>query len=130
MDTRFTISSIPFDMLHSIEEAIFNGLSSGTLLGYPILNAKVTIHRGAWSPRRSSSTVFEMMTANLMKELIQKAEPVILEPVMDIEISTPTQDLNFVMNDLISNRRGRVMEIRDEHGKFKGETRRDRKSVV
>ena len=98
--------------------AVQNALASGALLGAPMMYTKVTLVDGKYSESRSNDIVFQMCTATLMKDIIQGAGPVILEPVMDMEISTPTSELKHVMNDVISGRRGRVNEIEDEKNVF------------
>ena len=104
-----------------MENAIENGLSAGTLLGYPVINVKVPVLDGNWSEKRSTTSVFEMAGATLLRDLIKDSAPTLLEPLMDIEISTPGEQAPLIMNDIISARRGRIIEIKDEIGRFGGE---------
>ena len=63
-----------------------------------------------------------MCSVNLMKDLLKKAVSVLLEPMMDVEISTPNELINIFLNDVVSNRRGKIGEIKGETSKFQKET--------
>ena len=98
-------------------------------MGYPIINTQVTIVDGKYSEKRSSSVIFEMCAAQLLKDLIKKSNPVLLEPVMDIDISTPTQQASSIMNDIVGVKRGRILDIKEEIGKF-GESESQKKLII
>jgi len=108
-------------MFYAIETAVWNALESGVLLGAPVLNTKITLTGGSFSENRSTDTIFQMCSASLIKELFQGATPVLLEPVMDLEVSAPSTEVKHVMNDIISTRRGKVIEMKEEKSNFGGQ---------
>ena len=114
----YDLGCAPFEIFYSIETAINNALENGSLMGAPVLHTKVTITGGSFSDLRSTDTIFEMCTAQLMRELFKGASPVLLEPVMDLEVSTPTTEVKAVLNDILSQRRGKVNEIKEEPSQF------------
>lgn len=112
------MTSIQFGLLHAIEKTITDGMNSGALLGFPMLKTKVIILDGKYSESRTNETAVQMLTAQLLKELIKEAEPTLLEPVAEMDISTPSELSSLLMNDIISNKRGRIVEMREEEGRF------------
>jgi elongation factor G len=70
---------------------------------------------------RSTIAALEMCSANLMKDILKNANSVLLEPMMDLEISTPNEFINIFLNDIVSGRRGKIGEIKSETSKFQKE---------
>lgn len=82
-------------------------MAKGLLAGYPIINVKVTCYDGSYHEVDSSEVAFKIAAYNAFKEAFKKAKPEILEPVMDVEVTTPEDYVGDVMGDL-SSRRGRI----------------------
>ena len=120
-DSIYSVASIPFEILWNVEKTIENSFLRGALLGSPMMNVKVKIIDMRYSIRRSNPMIFQMATVDLMKELCTMAEPQILEPVMDFEISSPNPMVQTILNDIINARRGRVGDIVKEGNRFNKE---------
>ncbi|EAS05318.2 elongation factor Tu GTP-binding domain protein (macronuclear) [Tetrahymena thermophila SB210] len=114
----YSLSGIDFDLFYALEQTIYNGLQSGSILGYPLINCRVTILGGKFSLKRTTEVVVQMCTGELMQELIENSSPQLLEPVMDVEISTPTEFSREIINDISSNKRGRIGEMVEEKSRF------------
>ncbi|KAL4428899.1 hypothetical protein ABPG74_001386 [Tetrahymena malaccensis] len=114
----YSLSGIDFDLFYALEQTIYNGLQSGSILGYPLINCRVTILGGKFSLKRTTEIVVQMCTGELMQELVENSSPQLLEPVMDVEISTPTEFSREIINDISSNKRGRIGEMIDEKSRF------------
>eukprot|EP01017_Pseudomicrothorax_dubius_P028950 TRINITY_DN3485_c0_g2_i3.p1 TRINITY_DN3485_c0_g2~~TRINITY_DN3485_c0_g2_i3.p1 ORF type:complete len:627 (+),score=218.06 TRINITY_DN3485_c0_g2_i3:30-1910(+) len=119
-DTLLDLASAPFELLQAIERAIALALGRGSLLGYPMFRVKVTICGGKYSLARSKPMIFEMAANKLMKELIDSASPILLEPMMEVEVITPTDNVKDIVQDIVSNRRGRIDELNSYSTKFGG----------
>lgn len=98
-------------------------------MGSPMRNVKVTITGGKYSPHRSRAMVFENCAALLLKELIEKADPILLEPVMNAEIITPSEHLKDIVTDVVNKRRGHITELQDLGVKFGGSSESPRSLV-
>ncbi len=116
-DTFYSIKSLPFEILWTIEKTIEDSFSRGILLGYPLMNVRIKLTDAKYSIRRSNPMIFQMATVNLIKELMNEADAQLLEPVMDIEISSPNPMVQTLLNDIIS-RRGKVGDILQEGSRF------------
>jgi len=113
-DKRFALKSAPFELIYGIELAVQNALLKGQLIGAPILHTKISIVGGSYSEERSNHLTFEMCTANLMEDLLKRAKKVLLEPVMELDVSIPVKMVDHVVNDIMANRRGIITEIKQE----------------
>ncbi|KAL4460614.1 hypothetical protein ABPG72_002901 [Tetrahymena utriculariae] len=114
----YSLSCIDFDLFYALEQTIYNGLQSGSILGYPLINCRVIILGGKFSLKRTTEIVVQMCTGELMQELVENSSPQLLEPVMDVEISTPTEFSREIINDISSNKRGRIGEMIEEKSRF------------
>lgn len=128
-DILYSIESIPFEILWSVEQTIENALSRGVLLGSPMQNVKVKLIDMNYSLKRSNPMIFQMATVQLLKEMFSEAEPQIMEPVMDMEISAPSSFVQELLNDVINMRRGKVLEIIEEGGRF-DKSNADQRSLI
>lgn len=117
-DTIYSAESVPFDILWSVEDALSNSFYRGILLGSPMMNVKIVVCDLKYSIRRSNPMVFQMATVELIKEMYVESQAQLLEPVMDVEISTPNPVIPPLLNDIINVRRGKVGEIVQEGGRF------------
>lgn len=99
-----------------------DGLNSGGLIGFNMMKAKVTVLDGKWSLIRTNETTMRMLAAQMVRSMVKEGEPVLLEPVAEMNISTPSDLSSLLMNDIITNKRGRIIEIRPEEGRFGEDT--------
>ncbi len=102
-----TGGNIPKEFIPAIEKGVVEALEGGILAGYAINNVTVTVFDGAYHDVDSSEMAFKICASICVKEALQKAKPVLLEPVMRIEVTVPEQYMGPVNGDLIS-RRGRL----------------------
>jgi len=99
--------SIPKEFINPIEAGIKESLESGVLAGYPVVDIKVTVVDGSYHEVDSSEMAFKMAASMTFKAACRKAQPVIKEPIMAIEVTTPDQFLGSVVGDL-NSRRGMI----------------------
>ncbi len=96
--------AIPKGFTPSVEAGAKSALQSGGLAGYPVIDVKVTLYDGSFHEVDSSDVAFKMAAFMAMRDGIDKAKPVILEPIMEVEITTPNQFLGDIIGDLNSRR--------------------------
>jgi elongation factor G len=99
--------AIPREFIPAVEKGVAEAMEHGVLAGYPISNVKVTLFDGAYHEVDSSEMAFKICGSICFKEAARKAKPVLLEPVMRIEVVVPDEYMGAVNGDLIS-RRGRL----------------------
>ena len=99
--------SVPREYIPSVEKGIREALDSGVLAGYPIIDVKATLIDGSYHDVDSSEIAFKIAGSMALKRGAQKAGPVLLEPIMNVEVVTPDEYLGEVMGDL-SSRRGKI----------------------
>jgi len=99
--------SIPKEFIPAVQKGVAEAMEHGVLAGYPISNVKVTVFDGAYHDVDSSEMAFKICGSICFKEAARKAKPVLLEPVMRIEVVVPDEYMGPVNGDLIS-RRGRL----------------------
>ncbi|MGA2671028.1 MAG: elongation factor G [Dehalococcoidia bacterium] len=107
--------AIPKGFTPSIEAGVKSALQGGGLAGYPVIDVKATLYDGSFHEVDSSDTAFRMAAFIAMRDGIDKAKPVILEPIMEVEITTPNEFLGDIIGDL-NSRRAHIegIEGRDE----------------
>jgi len=96
--------AIPKEFIPSVETGVKAVLQSGGLAGYPIIDVNVTLYDGSFHEVDSSDVAFRMAAFMAMRDGIDKAKPIILEPIMEVEIITPNQFLGDILGDLNSRR--------------------------
>ena len=106
---------VPREYIPAVEKGIFEAVTSGVLAGYPVVDVKVTLHFGSYHDVDSNEMAFKMAAIFGFKEGCRKAGPVILEPMMAVEVETPEDYAGNVMGDL-SSRRGMVQGMEDMVG--------------
>jgi elongation factor G len=107
--------SIPREYISSIEAGIRETMEKGVVLGYPMVDMKVELIDGSYHEVDSSELAFKLAASMGLKDAVRKANPVILEPIMKVDISIPNDFLGIVIGD-ISSRRGRIAELGDKNG--------------
>jgi elongation factor G len=106
---------VPREYIPAVDKGIQEALNSGVLAGYPVVDVKVTLHFGSYHDVDSSEQAFKIAASMGFKEGCRKANPVILEPMMSVEVETPEDYAGNVMGDL-SSRRGMVQGMDDMPG--------------
>jgi len=99
--------SIPKEYINPVAEGIEEAMKNGVLAGYPVEDIKVKLYDGSYHDVDSSEMAFKIAGSMAFKEGAKKASPVILEPIMEVEVVTPEEYMGDVMGDL-SSRRGRI----------------------
>ena len=105
--------AIPKEYIPSVDAGIQGAMQSGVLAGYPVVDVKVTLYDGSYHEVDSSEMAFKIAGSMAFKEACQKADPVLLEPIMHVVVNVPDQYMGDVIGDL-NGRRGQVngMEAR------------------
>jgi elongation factor G len=106
---------VPREYIPAVEKGVIEALGQGVLAGYPVVDVKVTLHFGSYHDVDSNEMAFKMAAIFGFKEGCRKANPVILEPMMAVEVETPEDYAGNVMGDL-SSRRGMVQGMDDMVG--------------
>ncbi len=101
---------IPKEYINPVSEGIHEAMQSGVLAGYQVVDIKVKLFDGSYHDVDSSEMAFKIAGSIGFKEGARKADPVLLEPIMDVEVVTPEEYLGDVMGDL-NSRRGRIEGI-------------------
>jgi elongation factor G len=106
---------VPREYIPAVQKGVEEAMQTGVLAGYPVVDVKVTLHFGSYHEVDSSEQAFKMAAIFGFKEGCKKANPVILEPMMAVEVETPEEYAGNVMGDL-SSRRGMVQGMDDLPG--------------
>ena len=106
---------VPKEFVGPTDQGVREALESGVIAGYPVLDVKVTLFDGSYHEVDSSEMAFKTAGSMAVKEALQKAQPVLLEPMMKVEVVTPDEYLGDVMGDL-NGRRGRIEGMELEKG--------------
>ncbi|WP_321950392.1 elongation factor G [Burkholderia cenocepacia] len=106
---------IPREFIPAVDKGITETLKSGVLAGYPVVDVKVHLTFGSYHDVDSNENAFRMAGSMAFKEAMRKAKPVLLEPMMAVEVETPEEFMGNVMGDL-SSRRGIVQGMEDIAG--------------
>ncbi len=101
---------IPKEYIPAIDKGIQDALKSGVVAGFPVVDVKVTLTFGSYHEVDSSEQAFYIAGSMAIKDAMQKSGPVLLEPIMDVEVVTPDDYVGEVMGDL-NSRRGRVQSM-------------------
>jgi len=113
-EDKTTGGVIPKEFIPAVEKGVRQALDTGALAGYPVIDVKVTLVDGQYHPVDSSTFAFEMAGALAMQEALRQGAPVLLEPIMRVEIATPEEFFGDILGD-ITARRGHVVQV-DQQG--------------
>ncbi|MFQ5878577.1 MAG: elongation factor G [Dehalococcoidia bacterium] len=105
---------IPREFIPDVETGVREALDTGVLAGYPVIDVQATLLDGSYHPVDSSELAFEMAGSLAVQEALGRAAPVLLEPIMQMEITTPEQFFGDVLSDVMA-RRGQVTGV-DQRG--------------
>jgi elongation factor G len=106
---------VPREFIPAVEKGLKETLPNGVLAGYPVVDVKVTLHYGSYHEVDSNENAFKMAASMGFKEGMRRATPVLLEPMMAVEVETPEQFVGNVIGDLMS-RRGQMQGQEDVAG--------------
>ena len=114
-DNAITGGRVPREYIPSVDAGIQEAMQVGVLAGYPMVGIKATLVDGAYHDVDSSEMAFKLAGSMAFKEAAPKARPVLLEPLMDVEVRTPEEYMGDVIGDL-NSRRGQVQSMEDATG--------------
>ena len=105
--------TVPREYIPAVEKGVKEAAESGVLAGYPVVDLKVTLFDGSFHEVDSNEMAFKLAASMAFKEGVQKAGPVLLEPIMKVEVVAPEEFLGDVMGQ-VNSRRGNIqgMDVR------------------
>ena len=106
---------VPREYIPAVDQGIQEAMESGVLAGYPLVDVRATLEDGSYHEVDSSELAFKIAGSMALKDAAKKADPVLLEPVMEFEVITPEEFMGDVMGD-VTSRRGRIERIDDRSG--------------
>ena len=106
--------TVPREYIKPTEEGLRDALNNGLVAGYPVVDIKATLFDGSYHEVDSSEMAFKMAASLALREAAKKCSPVILEPIMDVEVIAPSEYLGSVMGD-VTKRRGQIRD-QEERG--------------
>ncbi|MDQ6680815.1 MAG: elongation factor G [Pseudomonadota bacterium] len=106
---------VPREYIPAVEKGVVETLPNGVMAGYPVVDVKVTLFFGSYHDVDSNENAFKMAASMAFKDGCRKAQPVLLEPMMAVEVETPEEKMGDVMGDL-SSRRGMIQGMDDIAG--------------
>jgi elongation factor G len=106
---------IPKEFIPAVDEGIREAMNQGVVAGYPVINVKATLFDGSFHEVDSSEIAFKIAGSIAFRDAMKKADPVLLEPIMHVEVDTPEEYMGDVMGDL-NRRRGRILGMEKKGG--------------
>jgi elongation factor G len=106
-ESKVTGGNVPREFWPAIEKGFKNSMEKGVLAGFPLLDVKVTLMDGAFHPVDSSAVAFEIAAKGGYRQTIPKASPLLMEPIMKVDVFTPEDHVGDVIGDL-NRRRGMI----------------------
>ncbi len=113
IDNLVVGGAIPKEFMNAVFAGVRTAMSNGVIAGYPVVDVHVNITDGSYHDVDSNENAFKMAAILAMREAFQNAGPVLLEPVMDVEVTTPEEYQGDIMGDL-NRRRGQIQEIENK----------------
>jgi elongation factor G len=114
-ENKVTGGRVPREYIPSVDQGVQDAMQLGVLAGYPLVGIKATLLDGAAHDVDSSEMAFKIAGSMILKEAVRKADPVLLEPVMAVEVRTPEAYMGDVIGDL-NSRRGQIQSMEDAQG--------------
>ncbi len=112
---KVTGGRVPREYIPSVDKGIQDAMELGVVAGYPLVGVKATLLDGAYHDVDSSEMAFKIAGSMVLKEAVKRADPVLLEPVMSVEVRTPESYMGEVIGDL-NSRRGHIQSMEDASG--------------
>lgn len=106
--------AVPRNFIPAVEKGLKDCIKHGVLAGYPVIGLKATLHDGSYHPVDSSEMAFKIATAIAYKKGLEAANPILLEPIMKVEVIIPDEYMGDVIGD-INKKRGRVIGMEPEN---------------
>ena len=100
--------AVPRNYIPSVEKGVRDAMKRGVISGYPVVDVQVTLYDGSYHEVDSSDLAFQIAGSLALQKGIQEAHPIILEPIMNVEVTAPTDQTGYVIGDL-NGRRGRIV---------------------
>jgi elongation factor G len=107
-ESQIVGGSVPKEYIPGVEKGLESVLGAGVVAGFPVVDIKVVLTDGAYHEVDSSALAFEIASRAALREGLQKGSPVLLEPIMKVEVVTPDEYMGDVIGDL-NSRRGQIM---------------------
>ena len=107
-DNKIVGGVVPKEYIPGVEKGLNAVMTAGTIIGFPVVDVKVSLIDGAYHEVDSSTIAFEIAARTAFREALQKSAPVLLEPIMKVEVVTPEEYLGGVIGDL-NSRRGQIV---------------------
>jgi len=107
--------TVPKEYVPAVEKGLREAIETGVLAGYPVVDLKVSLFDGSYHDVDSSEIAFKIAASMAFKDGCKKANPIILEPIMDVEVVTPEQFMGDVIGDL-NSRRGKILGMETRGG--------------
>ena len=104
---------VPRNFIPAVEKGLRECMDKGVLAGYPVVSLRAILHDGSYHPVDSSEMAFKMATSIAFKKGLEQAKPILLEPIMKVEIFVPDEYMGDIIGD-INKRRGRVLGMEQE----------------
>jgi len=114
-ENKIVGGTIPKEYVPAIEKGVVEALSGGIIAGYPVVDLKVAVVFGSYHDVDSSEMAFKIAGSMAIKEGVKKSKPIILEPVMKVEVIVPDEYMGDVMGDL-NSRRGKILGMHERSG--------------
>jgi len=114
-ESKIVGGTIPKEFIPGIEKGVKEALESGVIGGYPVVDFKAVVYDGSFHDVDSSEIAFKIAASMATKDGLNKASPVLLEPIMKVEVVTPEENMGDVMGDL-NSRRGRILGMEARKG--------------
>ncbi len=109
---------IPQEYIPPVEKGVRESMDNGVIAGYPAIDMKATLFDGSYHEVDSSEAAFKIAASMAFKEAVRRAKPVILEPIMKVEVTTPEQFMGDIVGD-INSKRGQIEEMTDRAANIK-----------
>src|SRR5262249_59284368 len=115
LENKVTGGGIPKEYIPSVDQGAQEAMQYGVLAGYPLVGLKVSLLDGAYHEVDSSEMAFKIAGSMALKEAARRATPVLLEPMMAVEVVTPEENMGDVIGDL-NSRRGPIQAMEERGG--------------
>ena len=102
--------AIPKEYMNAVTAGVSEAMTNGIVAGYPVVDVHVNITDGSSHDVDSNENAFKMAAIFAMKDAFRKAQPILLEPIMDVEVTTPEEYQGYIMGDL-NGRRGQIQDM-------------------
>jgi len=112
---RIVGGAIPRNYIPAVEKGVNEAEQEGVLAGYPVVDIKATVYDGSFHPVDSSEICFKIAGAQALKKGMAQAQPILLEPIMNLKVTVPDDFTGDIIGDL-NTKRARVMGMNPEHG--------------